>query len=411
MMLEEYYKILGLEKTASQDEIKKAYRFLAKKYHPDVSSEPDPGKKFIQITEAYEILTNQKILETLRIIADNEEERKRTYEYYKKRAKEVARQAVEMKYERLKKEHEAFQQSGLYDIFLLLNYIGHFLLILITVFLLAFPVYIAVTTGFYGLFFFLIAGIILSIHIISRRKKFFKLGPFFYNFKDIKSAFIEELGKGTEECSYCANYKADSYPYKIDLLKLHNVHLNLTGMLWHEARYNRTYKKLTLPRSKKAFRIHLSVTLIKALSIIVALILLPITSLLWRFLGGIAAGSLLTAVLLSFSHTRSKVSYLYTWSFFIRLGMWLLVLVMLCNWNNFPDIQPTDYMVVGVVSLLFFQDVFIDLIGKVLLRKSNLDKPIIKQPVEIQKLINQGYQDYLEIPVWSTIYPLMKWIF
>jgi curved DNA-binding protein CbpA len=410
-MLEEYFKILGLEKTASQDDIKKAYRFLAKKYHPDVSSEPDAGKRFIQIAEAYEILTNQKVLETLKIMAENDEERKRSYEYFKKRAKEVAKQAAEMKFERLKKEHEAFQQSGMYDVFLLFNYIAHFLLIIVTIFLLSFPIYIAITTGFYGLFFFLIAGIILSIHIISRRKTYFRLGSFFYNFKDIKSAFIQEMGKGTDKCSYCINQNADSYPYKMDLLKVHDIKLNLTGMLWHEARYYRTYKKLSLPRSKKAFLIHTSITLTKALSIILALIFLPFSSLLWRFVGGITAGGLLTALILFFSHTRSKVSYLYTGSFFIRLGLWLLILIMLCRWNNFPDIQPTDYLVVGVVTLLFFQDVFIDIVGKILFRKSNLEKPIIKQPTEIQTLINEGYQDYLEIPVWSTIYPLFKWIF
>lgn len=410
-MLEEYFKILGLEKTASQEEIKRAYRFLAKKYHPDISSEPDAGKKFIQIAEAYEILTNQKVLETLKIIAENDEERKRSYEYFKKRAKEVARQAAEMKFERLKKEHEAFKQSGMYDVFLLLNYIAHTLLIIVTIFFLGFPIYIAITTGFYGLFFFLIAGIILSLHILSRRKKYFKLGSFFYTFKDIKSAFIEEMGKGTDNCSYCIDQKADSYPYKIDLLKIHDIKLNLKGMLWHEVHYNRTYKKLSLPRSKKAFRIHTSTTLIKALSILLALIFLPFTCLLWRFVGGIAAGGLLTALVLVLSRTRSKVSYLYTGSFLIRLGLWLLILIMLCRWNNFPDIQPTDYLVAGVISLLFFQDVFIDLVGKILFRKSNLIKPIIKQPLEIQTLINKGYQDYLEIPVWSTIYPLIKWIF
>jgi len=410
-MLEEYFKILGLEKTASQEEIKKAYRFLAKKYHPDVSSEPDAGKKFIQITEAYEILTNQKVLETLKIIAENEEERKRSYEYFKKRAREVAKQAAEMKYERLKKEHEAFQQSGMYDLFLLINYISHVLLIFVTIFLFGFPVYIAVKTGFYGLFFFLIAGIILTIHIVSRIKTYFKLGPFFYTFKDIKTAFIEEMGKGTENCSYCLDNKADSYPYKIDLLKVHNIQLNLKGMLWHEAHYNRTYKKLSLPRCKKSFRIHISTTLIKVLSIIFALIFLPFSSLLWRFVGGIAAGGLITALVLLVSNTRSKVSYLYTGSFFIRLGLWLLVLIMLCRWNNFPDILPTDYLVIGVVLLLFFQDVLIDLIVKILLRKTNLYKPIIRQPLEIQNLMNKGYQDYLEIPVWSTIYPLIKWIF
>lgn len=410
-MLEEYFKILGLAKTASQEEIKKAYRFLAKKYHPDISSESEAGKKFIRITEAYEILTNQKILETLRIIAENEEERKRSYEYYKKKAREVAQQAAEMKYERLRKEHEAFQQSGMYDLFLLLDYIGHFLLIIVTIFLLGFPVYIAVTTGFYGLFFFWIAGIILTVHILSRGKAYFRLGPFFYTFRDIKNIFIEEMGKGTDNCSYCINHKADSYPYKIDLLKVQDIQLNFIGSLWHEVRYKRTYKKLSLPRSKKAFCIHTSTTLIKILSIVLTLIFLPFTSLMWRFFAGIVTGGLLSALVLAFSHTRSKVSYLYTLSFVIQLGLWVMVLIMLCRWNNFPDIQPTDYLVAGVVLLLFFQDVLIDLVTKILFRKINLNKPIIKQPQEIQKLVNQDYHNYLEIPVWSTIFPLIKWVF
>jgi curved DNA-binding protein CbpA len=410
-MLEEYFKILGLTNKANQEEIKKAYRFLAKKYHPDVSSEPSASKKFIEITEAYEILTNQKILETLRIMAENEEERKRSYEYYKKLAKEKARQAAEMKYERLRKEHEAFQQSGMYDLFLILNYIGRFLMILLTLFFLAFPVYIAVTTGFFGLFFFWIAGIFLVFYIIGKRKSFFRLGPFFYTFRDIKNVFIEELGKGTDNCGYCQDYKADSYPYKMGLLKIHGVQLNFVGAFWHEARYNRTYKKLSVPRSKKAFRIHLAISLIKSFSILLALIFLPFESLLWRFVGGIMAGGILTAIILLISHTRSKVSYLYTWNLLIRLGIWVLLLVMLCSWNEFPDIKPTEYLVVGVIFMLFFQDVFVDLVTKIIFKKTNLDKPIITQPVEIQKLINQGYQNYLEIPIWSTIFPLIKWVF
>jgi curved DNA-binding protein len=51
-----YYDILGVARTASQEEIHKAYRKLARTYHPDVSKEPGAEEKFKQITEAYEVL-------------------------------------------------------------------------------------------------------------------------------------------------------------------------------------------------------------------------------------------------------------------------------------------------------------------------------------------------------------------
>jgi molecular chaperone DnaJ len=42
----DYYDVLGIQKTASEDEIRKAYRNLAKKYHPDVSKETNSEEKF-----------------------------------------------------------------------------------------------------------------------------------------------------------------------------------------------------------------------------------------------------------------------------------------------------------------------------------------------------------------------------
>lgn len=58
-MGKDYYKTLGLPKTANDDEIKKAYRKLALRYHPDKNKAANAEEKFKEVAEAYEVLSDK----------------------------------------------------------------------------------------------------------------------------------------------------------------------------------------------------------------------------------------------------------------------------------------------------------------------------------------------------------------
>lgn len=60
MSKRDYYEVLGVEKNADASEIKKSYRNLARKYHPDVNKAPDAEEKFKEIKEAYDVLSDQQ---------------------------------------------------------------------------------------------------------------------------------------------------------------------------------------------------------------------------------------------------------------------------------------------------------------------------------------------------------------
>ncbi|MGV9141581.1 MAG: J domain-containing protein, partial [Promethearchaeota archaeon] len=81
-MLEDYYKILGLERDATLKEIKRSYLKLARKYHPDVNPKEDKsGEKFKQVNRAYVLLSNSNRRRMYDAIRDVEKD---PFKYQKK---------------------------------------------------------------------------------------------------------------------------------------------------------------------------------------------------------------------------------------------------------------------------------------------------------------------------------------
>ncbi len=107
--MKRYYDILGLSEGATKEEVKKAYRMMAMKYHPDVNPGEDAKKKFLEIIEAYEYLTG--IRKMNQGVGMNPEDLQKFYDLMKKAAEEKAKAQYRERVKEFRKRQEQKQSA------------------------------------------------------------------------------------------------------------------------------------------------------------------------------------------------------------------------------------------------------------------------------------------------------------
>ena len=410
MRSSEAHKILGLKPRATEKEIKKAYRKLALKYHPDRNPAKNAESKFQEITTAYHYLLE----------ADEDE----GMEDYLSRvaADEIIRSERDKGRERLAKERrkkkeaeERFRKSELYDVLLLLRYILNGLILifgfaaLITPFVLAIVIEPAVL---FATIYFVIIGAFLLWYIYGRRKTWFKLGKFNTTWQKMKTAFRMPAKKVSgDTCCYVAGLPANGKAYSIDLIKILDIKVASSGALNHSAKYKKRGKKVVLPRSQKAQYWHRVSSYIKLASILIFSIFFPVSSIVWRVIVGIISGGLLSSLILKIAGVRPKTAYLFTTTLIIKGLVWIGALLGISYFGPGFDIHITEYIILVLAGLFLLLDMLFDLVFGLFPFYSRMKAPVLPQRKVLRSLYKDGYQNYQEFPVYSVLYPLVRWLF
>jgi curved DNA-binding protein CbpA len=417
--MKNYFTILQIPEGSDREEIQKAYRRLAKQYHPDVNKSPDAHEKFCEITEAYEFLMNHWPLHNGNYAKGTSYEQKYNeyrqtgeYERFRQEARERAQHQAKMRYEKFRKQHEAFQESGIDDIGLFFTILIRLISVPLFLFLFLSPIILAILVQWSLIFMILFmwpfaVGIAWYYH--DNRRNYFLPGKFYYSPERVRHLFTRKRNV-LKRCYYCPPKFADSVPYKIDLLKLKDIKLHMGGYRQQNVNYVNQDITIMIPRSHKAFIIHTTNIFIKLLSVAGCLIFADISSLVWRMIAGMILGGLISRILLTITGTKSNVTYLISYGLIIRVIVWLLCLGLASRFYFSPfDIYTTESRYFAITAIIVFDSLLMQLISMIFGRYAS--KPICVQYPETAARLEEGYIAYNDIPVFSVLYPLFKWIF
>jgi len=412
--MDKYRLILEVDENAGSDEIKKAYRRLAKLYHPDVNNSPNANQKFIEITEAYENLLHPKVAATHQTHYQEESYKQSSYQEEKRRQKAEAQREKELKiameYEKTTKETQFLKEVGLYNLLVLLLWMkGAFaiglLLVVIPSLICIFVSYILIV-----LMFPLILGGIWILNYVYKHDTQKEVKPRF----DFSKWNIDFWQKSTdeyngEECWFCKGEKADAKPYRFMLFKLKNNGKPLVEENKDTLSYNRKLRRINIPRSRKAFVIHTIASALKIISIIGAELFIDMQSVVWRLIIGIFVGGVASSALFLVSRTRSKSRFLLNATQMLRIAIILMLIALNTRYYMGDYYLKFDSLVVAIVLFLLFE-LFANLIITVI-PQSYFNQHFYPPYPKADELYKTGFQMGHGLPFVNFFYPLYKWLF
>jgi len=279
--------------------------------------------------------------------------------------------------------------------------------------LVLFPIVVAIISGeimaFFYLFVFWVVGLFLFYYILQQGKNYFKQEKFYYTFGKVWARLMQVRENASESCFFSNGLAANSIPYKIEMFKVKDIKLENRGPLQHYAGIDQTSKEVSLPRSRKALIVHIIVTFTKCIALILTMFLLPVSSFIWRFIFGLCIAWLVSTLILSVTAIKSKVGYLFCSATLIKILFWLIPIFLISKFTFHPFDIVTNDLSRMLIVILAFTDSFLEQALKIP-ANTNLYKPILKSYRLLDAYFSQKYYMYLEIPLWTAIFPLLRWL-
>lgn len=410
--MDEYYKILELPVGADKNAIKAAFRRMAKLYHPDVNNSPTSKLRFQRILEAYNVLYYGKSVKKATVYRPYSPTPPPSETFAERKAR-FAKAKEKKQSEKLKKEREEYEKSYFYDFVRLISFVFR-IFILFLAFLMLFTSIKALIWGFYFELdyffpFLTIVSIAIFIYVYNNRKTYFYIGKLNITFKEFILLFF---GKPNleQECFFSGKSPADGYSYKLRFYKIKDIKTYIGTPLNHQVKTKTEVKVVYVSRAQFAFKVHLSVKLIRWLSVFSFLFFLPIDSVVWSFFFGVVVSIVASKIIYFYTKMVSDFYFFYNILLYARLGLVLFTMILATDFTNF-QFQHSEMLGTWLILLFIFSDFFITPLVVEIPNNQMLRSFGKKKYTKITNLLDQKFQIGYAESFASAFYSVYKWFF